>query len=87
MAKYPGSPFDEALLRPELWVADIVYFPAETALIRAARAAGCRTLGGSGMAIFQAVKAFELISGVRAGPGAKWRATSTWLRRSTRRPP
>jgi shikimate dehydrogenase len=49
-------------------VADIVYFPAETALIRSARAAGCRTLGGSGMAIFQAIEAFHLISGVRADP-------------------
>jgi shikimate dehydrogenase len=68
MNKYPGTPFDEALLHPGLWVADIVYFPEETALIRAARAAGCRALGGSGMAIFQAVEAFHLLSGVRADP-------------------
>ena len=68
MSKYPGSPLDAALLRPGLWVADIVYFPAETALIRAARAAGCRTLGGSGMAIFQAVEAFRLIAGLDADP-------------------
>jgi shikimate dehydrogenase len=68
MSKYPGTPFDETLIHPGLWVADIVYFPAETTLIRAARAAGCRTLGGSGMAIFQAVEAFSLISGVRADP-------------------
>jgi shikimate dehydrogenase len=68
MSKYPGSPIDEALLHPGLWVADIVYFPAETALIRAARAAGCPTLVGGGMAIFQAVEAFRLITGVRADP-------------------
>lgn len=68
MSKYPGSPVDGALLHPRLWVADIVYFPAETALIRSARAAGCRTLGGSGMAIFQAVAAFGLIAGVEADP-------------------
>lgn len=68
MAKYPGSPFDTALLRPDLWVADIVYFPAETELLRAARAAGCRTLGGSGMALFQAVRAFDLITGLSADP-------------------
>ena len=68
MTKYPGSPLDEALLRPELWVADIIYFPAETALISAAKATGCRTLGGAGMAIFQAVRAFELISGEPADP-------------------
>jgi shikimate dehydrogenase len=64
MAKYPGSPLSAAWLRPGLWVADIVYFPADTALLRAARASGCRTLPGIGMAIFQAVKAFELITGV-----------------------
>jgi shikimate dehydrogenase len=68
MSKYPGIPFDETLIHSGLWVADIVYFPAETAFIRAARAAGCRTLGGSGMAIFQAIEAFHLISGVRADP-------------------
>ena len=64
MEKYPGSPLPVAWLRPDLWVADIVYFPADTALLRAARAGGCRTLPGIGMAIFQAVKAFELITGV-----------------------
>ncbi len=68
MTKYPGMPFDESLIHPGLWVSDIIYFPAETALTRAARAAGCRTLGGSGMAIFQAVEAFHLISGIRADP-------------------
>ncbi len=68
MSKYPGSPVNEALLRRGLWVADIVYFPAETALIRTARAAGCRTLGGSAMAIFQAVEAFRLIAGLDADP-------------------
>lgn len=62
MAKYPGMPIDVNSLRPDLWVADIVYFPAETDLLRAANAAGCQTLPGAGMAIFQAVKAFELIT-------------------------
>jgi shikimate dehydrogenase len=63
MAKYPGSPLPPHLLRRDLWVADIVYFPAETELLRAAENAGSRTLSGEGMAIFQAVKAFELITG------------------------
>lgn len=63
MAKYPGSPVDPACLRADLWVADIVYFPEETELLRAASATGCRTLPGSGMAVFQAVKAFHLITG------------------------
>ena len=69
MAKYPGTQVPAVLLRPEMWVADIVYFPAETLLLRQARAAGCRTLSGSGMAIFQAVKAFELITGRSPDPG------------------
>jgi shikimate dehydrogenase len=63
MSKYPGSAIPEALLRPTLWVADIVYFPLDTALLRAARAAGCRTLDGGGMAVYQAVRAFELFTG------------------------
>ncbi|MDT4890842.1 Quinate/shikimate dehydrogenase (NAD(+)) [compost metagenome] len=38
----------------------------ETELLRDARALGCRTLDGGTMAVFQAVKAFELFSGVTA---------------------
>lgn len=64
MAKYPGLPLPAQALRPDQWVADIVYFPADTALLRAARLRGCRVLPGAGMAIFQAVRAFELITGV-----------------------
>ena len=47
-----------------LWVAEIIYFPLETELLRNARALGCRTLDGGGMAVFQAVDAFRLITGV-----------------------
>jgi shikimate dehydrogenase len=65
MEKYPGVPFETAWLRPHQWVADIVYFPAETELLRRARAIGCRTLAGNGMAIFQAIKAFELFTGLQ----------------------
>ncbi|MGR3888636.1 shikimate dehydrogenase [Pseudomonas sp. 1152_12] len=63
MAKLPGTPVPPALLRAQLWVAEIVYFPLETELLRNARALGCRTLDGGNMAVFQAVKAFELFSG------------------------
>jgi shikimate dehydrogenase len=68
MAKLPGTAIDTALLRPDQWVADIVYFPLETALLAAARATGCRVLPGSGMAVFQAVRAFELFTGRPACP-------------------
>jgi len=64
MKKLPGMPVPVELLRPQLWVAEIVYFPLETELLRNARALGCRTLDGGNMAVFQAVKAFELFSGV-----------------------
>lgn len=63
MAKYPGMAVPAELLHPGLWVADIVYFPLETALLRHARALGCRTLAGGGMAVFQAVGAFRLFTG------------------------
>lgn len=64
MAKLPGMPVPVELLRGELWVAEIVYFPLETELLRNARALGCHTLDGGHMAVFQAVKAFELFSGI-----------------------
>jgi shikimate dehydrogenase len=66
MAKYPGLPLPDQLLRPALWVAEIVYFPLETELLRAAKRIGCRTLDGGGMAVFQAVEAFRLFTGRRA---------------------
>ncbi|GAA3162706.1 shikimate dehydrogenase [Blastococcus jejuensis] len=64
MAAHPGLPLPADLLRPDLWVADIVYRPLETELVRTSRAAGCRVLDGGGMAVFQAVDAFRLITGV-----------------------
>jgi shikimate dehydrogenase len=65
MAKLPGLPVPAECLRPPLWIAEVVYVPLETELLRVARAAGCRTLDGGGMAVFQAVKAFELFCGFR----------------------
>ena len=62
MAKLPGTPLPVALLRAELWVAEIIYFPLETELLKHARALGCRTLDGGTMAVYQAVKAFELFT-------------------------
>jgi shikimate dehydrogenase len=64
MAKLPGIPLDPTLLRPECWVADIVYFPLETELLAQARRRGCRTLNGEGMAVYQAARAFELFTGI-----------------------
>jgi shikimate dehydrogenase len=66
MAKLPGTPIDTALLTPDHWVAEIVYFPLETEFLRIAKAKGCRTLDGSRMAVFQAVRAFKLFTGLDA---------------------
>lgn len=64
MTDHPGMPVPASALHPRLWVAEVIYFPLETALLRAARAAGCRTLDGGGMAVLQAAEAFRLFSGV-----------------------
>lgn len=64
MAKLPGLPLPAELLKPSHWVAEIVYFPLETELLRVARSKGCRTLDGGGMAVFQAVEAFRLFTGI-----------------------
>jgi shikimate dehydrogenase len=70
MDKLPGLPLDAALLRPSMWVSEIVYFPLETALLKAARECGCRVADGGGMAVGQAVGAFELFTG-RAADAAR----------------
>jgi len=64
MAKHPGLPLPAKFLRPGLWVAEIVYFPLETELLRTAQGIGCRTLNGGGMAVFQAAEAFRLFTGI-----------------------
>ncbi|MGV9347682.1 shikimate dehydrogenase [Streptomyces spiralis] len=63
MAAHPGMPLPADLLHPGLWVAEVVYRPLETELLRTARAAGCATLDGGGMAAFQAADAFRLFTG------------------------
>lgn len=70
MAHHPGSPVDPADLRADLWVADIVYRPVDTPLLRAARAVGAPTLHGGGMNVYQATAAFELFTGRPASTGA-----------------
>lgn len=64
MAKQPGMALKPELIERRHWVADVVYVPLETELLRVARAKGCRTLDGGGMAVFQAAGAFRLFTGV-----------------------
>jgi shikimate dehydrogenase len=63
MADHPGAPIPVDALHPGLWVADIIYRPLLTELLRAAHERGCRVLDGAGMAVHQAAAAFELIAG------------------------
>lgn len=69
MAKFPGMPLAAASLRPDLWVAEIVYFPLETELLRTARQVGCRTVHGGYMVVHQAARAFEIFTGCKADAG------------------
>jgi shikimate dehydrogenase len=57
------SPVPEALLQRGLWVADAVYYPLWTPLLRAAKATGARVMTGRELAIYQAADAFELFTG------------------------
>ncbi|WP_285696338.1 shikimate dehydrogenase [Actinomadura sp. NBRC 104412] len=63
MRSHPGTPMPVDLLRPGLWLVDIVYMPLTTRLLQAARSRGVRAIGGAGMCVFQAAASFELITG------------------------
>ena len=60
-------PVTPGALHPDLFVMDMVYEPRDTALLRAARARGCRTLEGLPMLVYQGARAFEIWTG-RAAP-------------------
>lgn len=54
---------DMSVFHSELVVADIVYNPEETKLMREAKEAGCKVVGGKGMLIWQGASAFQLYTG------------------------
>lgn len=64
MVAHPGSAVPSDFLHDGLWVAEVVYRPLRTQLLIDAGAAGCRTLDGGGMAVFQAADAFRLFTGL-----------------------
>jgi shikimate dehydrogenase len=66
MTGHPGMPVDPSLLHSGLWVADVIYRPLETELIKAARGKGCAVLDGGRMVVGQAAAAFELFTGITA---------------------
>ncbi len=55
---------DLAAFHKDLVVADAVYNPEETKLLREAKEAGCQCIGGKGMLLWQGVAAFKLYMGV-----------------------
>jgi len=63
MHGHPGTSVPARLVEGRLWVSDVVYFPLETELVALARARGCRVVPGGGMAVQQAVGAFEYFTG------------------------
>ena len=64
MLGYPGNPVPMHAVQRHHWVADVIYTPLETDLIKGAYAKGARAIGGAGMCVFQAVESFRLFSGV-----------------------
>lgn len=74
MKGQPPLDLDLAFLPAGAIVADIVYVPAETPLLAAARARGLRRVGGLGMLLHQAVPGFELWFGKRPKVDAALRA-------------
>lgn len=54
---------DLSMLRPGLVVADTVYEPEETKLLRDAKERGCQTVGGLGMLLCQGAAAVKLYTG------------------------
>ncbi|MFZ1966322.1 MAG: shikimate dehydrogenase, partial [Bradyrhizobium sp.] len=70
----PALDLDVGLLPPNAIVADLVYVPLETELLKAARARGLKTADGLGMLLHQAVRGFELWFGQRPEVTAELRA-------------
>jgi shikimate dehydrogenase len=74
MTGQPPLGLDVGTLPESCVVADLVYVPLETELLRAARSRGLRTADGLGMLLHQAVRGFELWFGARPQVTAELRA-------------
>jgi shikimate dehydrogenase len=82
MTGHPGLPMTPDLVQPHQFVADVIYTPLETDFVLAAKAKGARTMGGAGMCVHQAVRAFELFAG---RPADVERMRATFLAAAARR--
>jgi shikimate dehydrogenase len=69
-----GTPVPDAIFENIAAVMDIVYSPVETRLLREAKKAGCRTVDGRDMLLYQGVAQFELWTG-RTAPVEVMRST------------
>ena len=74
-------PLDPAVLRPGQILVDLIYEPAETALLAAARRRGLKAYNGVRMLVHQAARAFELWTGTEAPIEAMVAATTEALDR------
>jgi shikimate dehydrogenase len=72
-------PIDWSTLRRELVVADVVFNPPETRLLREAKLRGCKTLDGLGMLVNQALIAFKIWTGIDADAGTMREALEEFL--------
>src|SRR5205814_608262 len=73
------TPVPKALHRAGTIVFDMVYVPQETLLLREARAAGCRTIGGLEMLLAQAEGQFNAWTGAAPPSDAMREAVLTYL--------
>lgn len=64
MAGFPGIPIPVDALSARHWLADVIYTPLETALVKAARGRGARVMTGGGMQVHQAAEGFRLWTGL-----------------------
>ena len=80
-----GLPLDQKQFSAERarTVYDMIYRPAETALLKAARKAGCKTANGLGMLLHQGAKAFEIWTGKTAPRDVMRRALEAEVYQST----
>ena len=73
------SPLDKVFIQPHHLVADIVYVPDSTQLLRDAEAIGATTIGGLGMLVHQAAASFQHFTGMPAPIQVMRESISNWL--------
>jgi shikimate dehydrogenase len=66
MLGIPGIPIPVSAIQARHWVADVIYTPLETELVKGARTKGCKVMGGAGMCVHQAIESFRLFTGCTA---------------------